>query len=112
MSNINSNQTVGDYQLGSNQIIDSLWLKFSNNKHGSWILKAEEAAQLHHYLKELQPKHILELGSGIGCAVEIMAFTCPNASIYGVEQSQKYIDTAKTLIGEKAQERIYFRKAE
>lgn len=111
MSNINSNIDVGSYQLGQNHIIESIWLKFYNNNHGAWITKVEEAVKLHENLKKYNPKHILELGTGIGCSTEIMAFTCPEASIYTVEQSQKCIDTAKILIGEKMQEQIYFRKA-
>ena len=51
----------------------------------------------------------MELGTGIGCSTEIMAFTCPNASIYTVEQNEKCIELAKQLISEKSKERIYFK---
>lgn len=110
MSNIDSNKKIDNYQLGGmNTVVDTIWLKHSNNSQGSWIIKIKEAVRLHEYLKKLQPKHILELGTGIGCSTEIMAFTCPDASIYTLEQSQKCIDVAKTLISEKLQEKIYFK---
>lgn len=109
MSNINSNRNIDGYQLGQNHVIESIWLKYKNNSQGDWIMKVKQIIQLHEKLKELQPKHILELGTGIGCSTEVMAFTCPNASIYTIEQNQKCIELAKTLIPEKTQERIYFK---
>lgn len=111
MSNIDSNKQIDEYQLGQNHVIESMWLKFSNNSQGSWITKVPECIKLHEYLAKLQPKHILELGTGIGCSTEIMAFSCPNTSIYTIEQNPKCIAIAKTLIAERLQQQIYFRHA-
>ena len=111
MSSIDSNKQVGEYQLGKNHIIENLWLLFHSVEQGQWIMKVSNAVRLHEKLKELNPKHILELGTGIGCSTAIMAMTCPETRIYSVEQNQKCIDIAKKLIPESLQERITFRKA-
>ena len=112
MSNIDSNKQFGTYTMGQNHVLEGIWLKYKSNPEGTWVTKINQAVRLHEYLKKLQPKHILELGTGIGCSTEIMAFTCPNTSIYTVEQNQKCIDAAKILIPEKLQEQIYFKLAE
>ena len=111
MSNIDANTKKGNYQFGQNHVIEGLWLTFHNNAHSVWILKPEEAVILHEKVKEFNPKQILELGTGIGCSTAVMAFSAPEAQIYTVDQSQKCIDLAKTLIPTGLQERIYFRKA-
>ena len=112
MSNIDSNKQFENYTMGQNHVVENIWLKYKNNPEGIWVTKIDQAIRLHGFLKDLQPKHILELGTGIGCSTEIMAFTCPNTSIYTVEQNQKCIDIAKILIPEKFQEQIYFKLAQ
>lgn len=109
MSNIQSNAKFGEYQLGQNHQIEQLWLKYHALEQGKWIMGIDRVIKLHEYLKELQPKHILELGTGIGCSTEIMAFTCPESSIYTIEQNQKCIDIAKKMIPDSLKERIYFK---
>lgn len=109
MSNIQSNAEISSYQLGQSHVIESIWLKFYNNKQGNWIMKVKETLRLHETIKALQPKHILELGTGIGCSTEIMAFSSPQASIYTVESNPKCIEVAKALISSTLQERIYFK---
>ncbi|MEK7112729.1 MAG: hypothetical protein AAB875_05375 [Patescibacteria group bacterium] len=111
MSNIDSNAKIDSYQIGKNHVIENLWLLFHSVEQGQWIMKVSNAVRLHEKLKELNPKHILELGTGIGCSAAIMAMTCPETRIYSVEQNQKCIDIAKKLIPESLQERITFRKA-
>ena len=112
MSNLQANEKKEDHQLGQNHVIDNLWLNFYASEHGVWIMKAQCATLLHQKLKEFKPKHILELGTGVGCSSAIMAFTCSEARIYSVDQRQKCIDIAKQLIPQGLQERIYFRKAD
>ena len=112
MSNIDSNKQVEEYTLGQNHVIDNLWLLFHSAASGQWVMQAGNAVRLHQKIKEFNPKHILELGTGIGCSTAIMAFTCPEARVYTVDQNQKCIDIAKKLIPETLQERIYFRKAD
>ena len=112
MSSIDANLKQGEYERGLNHIIDNLGLLFQSSEHGQWIMKAGNIVKLHEKLKEFNPKHILELGTGIGCSSAVMAFSCPEASIYTVEQKQKCIDIAKKLIPKGLQERIYFRKAD
>ena len=74
-------------------------------------MKIKESLTLYEKIKELNPKHILELGTGIGCSTEFMAFACPKASITTVESDDKCIELAKVLIPEVTQERIYFRQS-
>ena len=112
MSNVDSNTKQQGYQFGQNHVIESLWLTFGKLDEGSWVLKPQEAILLHEKIKEFNPKQILELGTGIGCSTAIMAFSCPQARIYTVEQNQKCIDLAKKLIPTTLQERIYFRLSE
>ena len=112
MSNIDSNRQFGNYTTGQNHVLETIWLKYKSNQEGTWITKINQIVRLHEYLKKLQPKHILELGTGIGCSTEIMAFACPESSIYTVEQNQKCIDAAKILIPEKLQEQVYFKLAQ
>ena len=111
MSNIDANKKEGDYERGLHHVIDNLGLLFQSSEHGQWIMKAGNIVNLHEKIKQFNPKHILELGTGIGCSTAVMAFTCPEASVYTVEQNQKCIDIAKKLIPAGLQERIYFRKA-
>lgn len=111
MSNVDQNQPVGAYMKGQNHVIENLWTNFANTEQGSWIMKIQEVIRLHEKIKTFSPKQILELGTGIGCSTAIMAFTCPDARIYTVEQNQKCIDIAKKLIPATLQERIYFRQA-
>ena len=112
MSNLDSNKQFGTYTLGQNHIVETVWLKYKNSPEGRWITKINSVVKLYKFLKRVQPKHILELGTGIGCSTEIMAFTCPNASIYTVEQNPKCIKIAKKLIPERFQERIYFKESQ
>ena len=112
MSSIDANQKQGEYERGLNHVIDNLGLLFQSSEHGQWIMKAGNIVKLHEKLKEFNPKHILELGTGIGCSTAVMAFSCPKAHIYTVEQKQKCIDISKKLIPKGLQERIYFRKAD
>jgi len=112
MSSIDANKREGEYERGQNHVIDNLGLLFQSSEHGQWIMKAGNIVKLHEKLKEFNPKHILELGTGIGCSTAVLAFSCPEASIYTVEQKQKCIDIAKKLIPKGLQERIYFRKAD
>ncbi len=109
MSNVDANATFDKYTMGQNHILETIWLKYKSNPEGTWVTKITQVIKLHNYLKELQPKHILELGTGIGCATEIMALACPNTSIYTVEQSPKCIEAAKILIPERIKEQIYFK---
>ena len=73
-------------------------------------MKAGQIVRLSETVKKYNPKHILELGTGIGCSTAVLAFSS-EASIYTVEQNQKCIEIAKKLIPATLQERIYFRKA-
>src|SRR3990167_60313 len=109
MSNIDSNKTIEGYTMGQNHILETIWLKYKNNSEGLWVTKMTQILRLHEFLTKLQPKHILELGTGIGCSTEIIALACTNTSIYTVEQNQKCIDAAKILIPERLQEQIYFK---
>jgi len=111
MSSIDANKKEGTYERGQNHVLDNLGLLFQSSEHGQWIMKAGNIVKLHEKLKEFNPKHILELGTGIGCSTSVLAFSCPEASVYTVEQKQKCIDIAKKLIPQGLQERIYFRKA-
>lgn len=111
MSNIDSNKQFGTYTMGQNHVLENIWLKYKSNAEGTWVTKMPTVIKLHEFLKELQPKHILELGTGIGCSTEIIAFTCPNTSIYTVEQNPKCIEIAKTMIPDVFKERIYFKLA-
>ena len=110
MSSIDANLKQGDYERGKNHIIDNLGLLFQSSEHGNWIMKASQIVRLSETVKKYNPKHILELGTGIGCSTAVLAFSS-EASIYTVEQNQKCIDIAKKLIPATLQERIYFRKA-
>ena len=112
MSSIDANKVVDGYTLGQNHILESLWLSFKNTAHGDWILGIREANILEGILKKYQPKHILELGTGIGASAAICAFTCPDANIYTVEHRQKCIDLAKILVPASLQERIHFHQAQ
>lgn len=112
MSNIDSNATIGEYTMGQNHVIETIWLKYKDSPEGAWVPGIGRVIKLYEKVKELQPKHILELGTGIGCTSEVMAFACPNTSIYTVEQNQKCIDIAKTLIPDSLKERIYFKFSE
>lgn len=112
MSNIDSNKVIDGYTLGQNHVIENLWLHFSRNNEGFWVIGIKEAIQLHSKLKKLQPKHILELGTGIGCSAAIMAFTCPDAHIYTVESNQVCIDLAEKFVPKSLRERITFKKSE
>ena len=112
MSNLDANKPIDGYERGQNHVLDNLGLLFQSSEHGQWIMKAGNIVKLHEKLKEFNPKHILELGTGIGCSTAVLAFSCPEASIYTVEQNQKCIDIAKKLIPQTLQERIYFRKAD
>lgn len=109
MSNADANKKIDGYQMGQSHILETIWLKYKGNSEGLWITKMTQVLRLYEYLKHLQPKHILELGTGIGCSAEIMALACPNTSVYTVEQNQKCIDAAKILIPERLQEQIYFK---
>lgn len=111
MSNLDANKSEGGYERGLHHVLDNLGLLFQSSEHGNWIMKAGNIVNLHEKIKQFNPKHILELGTGIGCSTAVMAFTCPEATIYTVEQNQKCIDIAKKLIPQTLQERIYFRKA-
>lgn len=110
MSNLEANAKQGDYERGKNHVIDNLGLLFQSSEHGNWIMKAGQIVRLSETVKKYNPKHILELGTGIGCSTAVLAFSS-EASIYTVEQNQKCIDIAKKLIPQTLQERIYFRKA-
>ena len=107
-----SNKVIDGYTMGQNHILETIWLKYKNNSEGSWVPTMPDILSLHEKLKQFQPKHILELGTGIGCSTEIMALTCPNTSIYTVEQSQKCIDIANLMIPERLKEQIYFKYSE
>lgn len=111
MSNIDVNKTIDNYQLGQDHVIEAIWLKYKSTLEGTWIMKIKEVLTLIRILKQYKPNHILELGTGIGCSTELMAFTLPEASIYTVEQNQRCIDIAKTMIPDSMHERIYFKHA-
>src|SRR3990167_2785857 len=111
MSSIDANKPAGEYERGQNHVLDNLGLQFLSSEHGKWVMKAGNIVKLHEKLKEFNPKHILELCTGIGCSTAVLAFSS-EASIYTVEQNQKCIDIAKKLIPATLQERIYFRKAD
>ncbi|MCH7535826.1 MAG: hypothetical protein IH948_08820, partial [Bacteroidetes bacterium] len=108
MSNIDANIKLGKYQMGQNPLVETTWLQFHNTSHSAWIIKVGNAVKLFKKIQELNPKHILELGTGIGCSTSIMASACPEASIYTVESNQKCLDVAKKMIPITFQERIYF----
>lgn len=109
MSNKDSNKNIQGYQLGQNHQVEQIWLKYHSCPEGMWITKINESIKLHDYLKEFQPKFILELGTGIGCSTEIMAFTCPESSIYTLEQNPRCIEIAKKMIPDALKDRIYFK---
>src|SRR3990167_9445716 len=111
MSNIDANLKQGGYERGKNHVLDNLGLLFQSSEHGNWMMKAGQIVRLSETVKKYNPKHILELGTGIGCSTAVLAFSS-EASIYTVEQNQKCIDIAKKLIPQTLQERISFRKAD
>ena len=74
MSSIDANKREGEYERGLNHVLDNLGLQFLSSEHGKWVMKAGQIVKLSETIKKYDPKHILELGTGIGCSSAVIAF--------------------------------------
>jgi SAM-dependent methyltransferase len=93
--------------------LDRLYSTFKNSNEGRWILSQKESLVLYSLVKQYQSRTILELGSGIGASVAIMALASEGkAHVVGLEQYEKCIDISKGLIPKELQKQIDLRYVE
>lgn len=86
-----------------------LYAIFENSQESKWILGEDEALGLYRLIKNLKPKNILELGSGIGASTAIMALALGDeCKITSIEQYEKCVKVAKELIPQNLQRKINF----
>ncbi len=87
---------------------DPLYNSFRNRRGGKWVLGYNDWKQLERIMHTYQPALILELGTGIGGSTACIARASQDAKIVTVEQFERCIRTAQSLIPKEYQSRIEF----
>lgn len=89
--------------------LKNLYQIFEKSPEGKWIIGKNDAVKLFKLVKKYDPKNILELGSGIGASTAVLALAMGNGGkITTMEQYEKCINIAKTLIPENLKNKINF----
>ena len=90
------------YRTGTElpETLGKLYSIFQNSPEGYWILNKENALTLYKLVHQIQPKNILDLGSGIGASTSVLALAAHEGKTTGVEQFKKCIDIAEKLVPE------------
>lgn len=97
--------------------LKELYQVFAKHPEQQWIMQAENVQQLYNFTKKHPIKRVLDLGTGIGTSVSIVALALKNKGeidfhIDTIEQSDKCIAVAKELVPKELQEHITFHKSE
>jgi|SRR3989344_412139 len=88
---------------------DELYDSFRKIRGGKWVIGYDDWKRLERIVTQYRPKHILDLGTGIGGSVTcITKVARGGAIIHTVEQSEKCIRIAKELIPKEFQNQITF----
>lgn len=93
--------------------LTALYSAFASHKEARWILKPGSASKLYGFVKETQPKKILELGTGIGLSTAVVALALEKAGvkdyeIHTVEQTEKCYKLAQELVPEELRRNVKF----
>ncbi len=99
------------------QKLQDLWLKFAQHPEGKWIIDQFDAQILYKIINEHPIKRVLDLGTGIGCAISVMALALEDKGekdyeIHGVEQYDKCVILANELIPKEFKSHITIHKGE
>lgn len=90
----------------------SLYNSFARHPENSWIMKPYNAQVLYNFVKKYKPRRVLDLGTGIGVSVAIVALALTELGeeflIDTVDHSEKCFDLAQKLIPKELQKNIKF----
>lgn len=99
---------MNNYQFGTNQALENLWLQFSTHPQGHWIMKMDMISKLCSLVQQYKPAQILDLGTGIGASAACMSAVSDNTHILSVEQNEKLVALAQELIPHDLKQKISF----
>lgn len=88
--------------------LSATYARFKNSPEGGWVIGKNDAVALYDLIQKLKPKHILELGSGIGAGTAVMALSAPDAKILAMEQFEKCVKIARELMPTDLLSRVSF----
>lgn len=78
--------------------VKQLWTKFANHPEAQWILSLNDAYNLARFVIEKRPKHVLDLGTGIGCSSAVIKYANPESKVTSIEQYEKCVKIAQTMV--------------